>query len=603
MIEQSVLNLGLHELLNAVKEISSFNISSTRGPFKKAFEGTYAIGGKDITIQLALPVRFPIEKPMLFLKDPQVLGFLPHIEKDGFICYSHDEGLLLDSSNPSGILKEAFQRAERTLRDGITGINKRDYLVDFEVLWSRQSEVMRIDSLFSPGNTFERILVFFDENTGKTVIVKNTDNATAQSLKTLYKCDVVKEFTSYRGIHIPLRDGAQVKPPSYWDFWNIKQLRKIVNENISSGTKKNLKSYLEKTKFKTQDKEYIFISIPIEKGQRAFVGILLTDFKRIRHIKTSYPFSHPLKQIHATFSVTPLSVKRHDTEFLLNRTLGHNKLIGKKVTLIGLGSIGSRIALELGRAGVSFIKLIDKEILDVDNIYRHELGTSSLYWKAEKAYNNISKAEGLKIELLQHFPSLNINYEMEEVLTLMEEQKNFILDSDIIIVALGSPTVELELNKRFYNMDCAPPIIYTWLDPLGLGGHTLLTNNQKKEGCFQCLYTHVENNNILIPNRASFAAPDQFFGKTLTGCESVFTPYGSLDALQTAILASRLAIKTLQGQERGNPLLSWKGEDKEVLSQGKKVSDRYKLTNEQLFEYRYLYRAENCPVCGTGETT
>lgn len=600
VVQQSKNDFGLRHLLSPFKEIPTYCISSSRGPFQSAFEGNHTIEGKDITIQVGLPKRFPVEKPMLFLKNPKVLGFLPHIEKDGFICYSHDEGLLIDRSNPSGIIKEAFHRAERTLRDGITGSNKDDYLTDFEILWSRQDSLEKVDSLFSPGDTFEKILVFADEKTGKTVIVNNSDTETLQSLNTLYKCDVVKEFTSCRGIHIPLRKGAQVKPPTYWVFWSMKQLRKAIFDNIGSANKKKLQSYLKRTKFNRHDKEYIFISIPIEKGQRVFFGILLTDFKRIKQVKSSYPFHHPLKKVQSTLTMTPLSIKRHDTEFLLNRTLGHNRLIGKKVTLVGLGSLGSRIAFELARAGVTSFMLIDEDILDADNIYRHELGANSLYWKTSDKYSLISKSEAMKVQLLQHFPSLNIEYEIENILNLMEEEQKAILDSDLIILALGSPTVELELNSQLHAMENAPPIIHTWLDPLGLGGHVLLTNNKDKEGCFQCLFTHPDDSTLLIPNKASFAAPNQFFGKTLTGCGSVFTPYGSLDALQTALLTCRLAIETLQGREHGNPLLSWKGEDVEVSLQGKKVSERYKLTSEQLSNYKYLYKAENCPICANG---
>ncbi|WP_285767517.1 E2/UBC family protein [Peribacillus sp. SI8-4] len=608
--QQGIVNFGLHDLLSSVRKITDF--SNQRGPFQAAFEGQYTIEGKEITLQVALPKRFPVEKPMLFLKDPKVLGFLPHIERDGYICYAHDEGLLLDQSNPSGLVKEAFLRAENTLRNGITGRNEEDYLKEFETLWIRQEKMIRVDSLFSPGDTFGKIITFFDEKSGKTIIVEKLDEETLRYLKTLYKCDVTKDFTSQISIHIPLRKGTKIKPPAYWESWTAKLLRKIVFDNISSSTKKLLHSYLKKTTFNLQGKEYIYISIPVEEGQRIFFGVLLNDFKKMEHkksaaqkkhgkVKTCYPFPHPLKKVESSFSMTALSIKRHDKHFLLNRTLGHNRLIGKKVTLIGLGSLGSRIAFELARAGVTTMMLIDKDGLDVDNIYRHELGADSLYWKSvDNQYSIISKAEALKMKLLQQYPFLEIDYEAMDVLDLMEEEQNQIMNADLIILALGTPTVELELNKQFHHMTDSPPIIYTWLDPLGIGGHSLLTNNPNKDGCFQCLFTDPEDSSILVSNRASFAAPDQFFGKTLTGCESVFTPYGSLDALQTAILTSRLAIKTLQGEEPGNPLLSWKGEGDEMVSQGKRVSNRYELSSEQLSQTKYLYKVHNCPVCGNG---
>lgn len=600
MGQQSKTDFGLHEVLSFVKEVSPLNHRSNRGPFLSIFEGEHTINGNEIVIEVALPKRFPTEKPMFFLKNPKVIGFLPHIEKDGFICYSHDEGLLLDQSNPSGIVKEAFRRADKTLRDGISGLNYGDYLKEFEVLWSRQDMLKKVDSLFSPGDTFEKIRIFFDEKRNKTVIVNTKDEKTTQILKTLYKCDVEREFISYQGIHIPLRKNSQVKPPSYWEFWNLKYLRKIIFNHINSSTKQRLRSYLKNSKINSQHKEYILISIPIENDQRIFFGILLENFQKSKQVKSNYPFRHPLKKIQCSFSMVPLSVKRHNQEFLLNRTQGQNQLIGKKVTLVGLGSLGSRIAFELARAGITSFMLIDKDILDIDNIYRHELGSDSLYWRLEDRYVGITKAEAMKLRLQKQFPSLVVDYEAADVLDLIEEEKKKILESDMVILALGAPTVEQTLNKIFHSIKDSPPIMYTWIEPLGLGGHALLTNNKSKKGCFHCLFTDIENSSILIPNRASFVAPDQVFLKTLAGCDSVFTPYGSLEALQTAILASRLAIKALQEKEKENPLLSWKGEADEVLSQGKRVSERYALTSEQLFNYRYLYKTENCPICGKG---
>jgi molybdopterin-synthase adenylyltransferase len=599
---EETIEYGLHELFSSVKRIPSYEVNSKRGPFQAAFEGSFAIEGKMVTMQVALPKRFPLEKPMFFLKNPKALGFLPHIEKDGFICYSHDEGLLLDQSNPSGIIKEAFHRAEITLRDGILKRNQADFLKEFESFWSRQEKTQRVDTLFSPSDTFEKMMVFMDEKTGKTVIVDNLDSGTKRYLQTLYKCDVLKDFRSYSGIYIPLREGTNIKPPAYWEFWDIKQIRKMIFDNITSSTKRKLNSYLKKRMFKRNDREYVLISIPLEKGQKILFGILFSDFKKRGNVKRSYPFQHPLKKAQSAFSITPLTIKRHDREYLLNRTIGNNRLIGKKVTLIGLGSLGSRIAFELARAGVTSFTLIDKDVLDVDNIYRHELGAKSLYWRLENRFSTISKAEALTMELYNHFPNLNIEYEIADVLDLMEEDRQLIINSDLIIVALGSPTVELYLNEQFHQMGGAPPVIYAWLDPLGIGGHSLLTKNQQNGGCFRCLFTHPDDANHLIPNKASFAAPDQFFGKTLAGCESVFTPYGSMDALQTAIIATRLAVKTLNGEEKGNPLLSWKGDATELLSQGFRVSKRYELSSEQLFDSRYQYKVEHCPVCGNGET-
>ncbi|PGB81751.1 thiamine biosynthesis protein ThiF [Bacillus toyonensis] len=590
---------NLDELITDIKKISVDEVASKRGLFKEAFEGTLAIEGYIVPIQVVLPKHFPLKKPMFILKEPQALGFIPHVEPDGFICYSHDEGLLLDQSNPSGILFEAYHRAVDTLRDGITKKNHADFQKEFESFWSRQKKKIKIDSLFSPGETFKHISVYIDDKTGKTIMLDQLDSETKQYINTLYKCDVIENFRHYHGVYIPLRVGAAIAPPPYTEFWNIKQIRKIIFNNISTSNKRQLNSYLKRRTFNRSEKEFILFSFPLQEGQRILFGISLSNFTNIPNSKARYPFLHPLKKNEVACDIIPLSIKRHDRNYLLNRTQGNNKLSEKKVTIIGLGSLGSRIAFELARAGVKTFTLIDEDILDVDNIFRHELGVQDLYWLDKNKYLNIPKAMAMAFEMRSRFPALNIIYEIANVLDLMEEKLDLIINTDLIIVALGSPTVELYLNQQFHQMKKVPPVIYTWLDPLGIGGHALLTNNNgEKYGCLQCLFTHPGESSHLISNKASFVAPGQFLGKTLAGCESVFTPYGSMDALQTAIIATRVAVKTLNSEVRDNPLLSWKGENYEMINKGYLVSKRYDLTSEQLFESRHLYKSENCPICG-----
>ncbi|GAE36827.1 E2/UBC family protein [Halalkalibacter akibai] len=588
----------LDYLIPDIKKVPVEEVKIRRGSLKEAFEGTLTIENYVVTVQVVLPKHFPLYKPMFILKDPQALGFIPHVEPDGFICYSHDEGLLLDQSNPPGILSETYQRAVNTLREGITQKNHADFQKEFEAFWSRQPKKVKVDSIFSPGETFKVFSAYVDEKTRKTILLDRLDAETNQYIKTLYKCDVTKEFQHYQGAYIPLRQGSAIVPPSYTESWDMKQIRKLIFENISSSNKKRINTYLKSRSFKRNEKEFLLFSFPVREGQRILFGILLSNFSRVPKLKARYPFIHPLKKNEAAYDITPMSVKRHDRTYLLNRTLGNNKVSEKKVTIIGLGSLGSRVAFELARAGVKKFTLIDEDILDVDNVFRHELGIKDLYWLDNNRYVNISKAMALTLEMHSRFPELNITYEQANVLDLIEGKLDRIINSDLILVALGSPTVELHLNRLFQHKEGVPPVIYTWLEPLGVGGHALLTNNnEEKFGCLQCLFTHPEDNHHMISNKASFVAPGQFLGTTLAGCDSVFTPYGSIDALQTTIIATRLAVKTLNHEEIDNPLISWKGDDTEMINQGYLTSKRYELTDEQLYKYRYLYKSENCSIC------
>jgi hypothetical protein len=211
------------------------------------------------------------------------------------------------------------------------------------------------------------------------------------------------------------------------------------------------------------------------------------------------------------------------------------------------------------------------------------------------------KVEALKAEFERKFPYVQIRTiakRVEKLLATGEFKPN---KYDLIIVALGDDTVSLHLNEILCTKKDTPPVIFTWLEPFGIGGHALLSGNSGHTGCLECLFTPVwEDDETSLYNRASFAASGQSFAKDISGCGSLFTPYGSTDALQTAILASRLATQALLGEVLGNPLVSWKGSDKEFLEAGFKLSSRYELTEDELSKRRYDYHNSRCPLCGFG---
>jgi len=55
-----------------------------------------------------------------------------------------------------------------------------------------------------------------------------------------------------------------------------------------------------------------------------------------------------------------------------------DKMINKRVIIVGCGSVGSLIALELARSGVGNFMLIDTDIMEYHNVCRHQCGISDV---------------------------------------------------------------------------------------------------------------------------------------------------------------------------------------------------------------------------------
>ena len=163
--------------------------------------------------------------------------------------------------------------------------------------------------------------------------------------------------------------------------------------------------------------------------------------------------------------------------------------------------------------------------------------------------------------------------------------------------ALGNPTAELALNERVRRVG-GPPILFTWLEPLGIGGHAVLTGHRGEPGCFACLYSQPDGSDEPLHNRAAFGAKGQVYGRSMAGCVNLYTPYGDLDATRTAELAARLAIDVLSEREQRNILRSWKGDATTFTEAGFELSGRYQFTEEQLRTQGACYLSARCPVCG-----
>jgi hypothetical protein len=53
---------------------------------------------------------------------------------------------------------------------------------------------------------------------------------------------------------------------------------------------------------------------------------------------------------------------------------------------------------------------------------------------------------------------------------LLMDERDTILDADLIVVAVGDETLERRLNRLLAG---GPPRLHAWVEPLGVGGHAL----------------------------------------------------------------------------------------------------------------------------------
>lgn len=540
-----------------------------------AFQGQVHIDGQCATMQVGLDDSFPLSLPLVYLVPWDAFGFLPHVDKTGYVCYAQKEGLLLNRREPSKIVEEAVERSISVLQSGIRGENHWDFVDEFESYWRNLDQTRSMAFFVEPTRHVKKILTAKVANQTETYAFVCDD---IEVIQTHPKWNEWKSLPHRNALCVPLAGGALIKPPQPGTFWTAEYVREIVYSNLTPENYSRLQKLGKKSKWE----ELVIFQLPRPSGGSAFFGILYVAVEQ----------RHPLIQGGHALRMVPITLDRYDREYLLPRGGASVDLQERRVAIVGCGSVGSFIAFELIKAGILDLTLVDHDLLLPENTFRHLLGKD--VW-------GMPKAVALKAEIERKLPYIRVHAIAERVeralATGMFDPENY----DLLLVALGDDTVSLYLNELLHSTSHTPLTVFTWLEPYGIGGHALLVGNTDGKGCLECLFTptaDVVGHSFV--NRASFAASGQSFSKDLSGCGSRFTPYGSTHALQTALLASQLATQALLGEISGNPILSWKGDDREFVRAGFTVSSRYMLSEKDLRSRCYDYYNPNCPVCGKG---
>ncbi|VVB60113.1 SAMP-activating enzyme E1 [uncultured archaeon] len=82
---------------------------------------------------------------------------------------------------------------------------------------------------------------------------------------------------------------------------------------------------------------------------------------------------------------------------------GQEKLSRAKVAIVGMGGLGSVIAMILARAGIGYLRLIDRDVVEPDNLQRQVLFDESDIWapKAHASKKRLSAINsGIKIDAI-----------------------------------------------------------------------------------------------------------------------------------------------------------------------------------------------------------
>ena len=258
--------------------------------------------------------------------------------------------------------------------------------------------------------------------------------------------------------------------------------------------------------------------------------------------------------------------------------------LGKKsVLLVGCGSVGSELALRLTSAGVGRLTVSDPDTFSEENLYRHVLSVKDI---------GRSKTKALAREMALRHPWAEVTSWCKRLEELRDPA--LLQRFDLVVIAIGSPTVERVFAEYCRQETLGMPVINCWLESYGIGGHAILAIPGTK-GCWHCAYVDQKTLTRGLTSNLNFLKPGQVVMRNHGGCGTPFLPYSWIAASCTATMAADLAVRFLVGEVAMSSKVSWK-DHTEVMPASLEVTWRYRRFGELL---RILPLHDgNCDLCG-----
>ena len=152
-------------------------------------------------------------------------------------------------------------------------------------------------------------------------------------------------------------------------------------------------------------------------------------------------------------------------------------LAEKKVVIVGLGSGGSPVALELARAGIGHFTLIDFDRLELGNISRHVCGVNDL---------GRYKTLAVRDQMLQKNPYADISTLEINVNQSLSQVEDAVGACDLLIVASDNDQSRFNLNQMSLNNNKVA--LYGRAITRAAGGDVLRVRPWKGP-CYNCVFS------------------------------------------------------------------------------------------------------------------
>jgi molybdopterin/thiamine biosynthesis adenylyltransferase len=517
------------------------------------YEGVVSVKGVSFPIEVSFNELDFIEFPKYkLLRIPDGLSSnLPHVEPDGNLCYLDKELIYLDRYNPDGNFVLCFQCVEKLLLTYVQSNDEsfsQDYAAEFCSYWQGEHTAY-IKSWTAPllAMIFDRRseLQSINNKSNKEIVIFHNNDEAQSWLKIRNSIENVTKTTPV--IVVKLTKTKLIKLFETWPLSSRQELLKWLI-SVDQAAAQSLISNIAKMATKNNSM-YVVLQTPGGNvgAYISFEKHIIEALKRSknRHTKRNKP-AQP-KEILLRSSVIQGNFFRVDiNDASDNRIYTRNQeneltFIGKKIALVGCGTVGSFTALLLSQLGAGIkdhthkgaLALYDHDILQPDNLGRHVLNLS---------YVGENKALAMVDFLTKQANSSNINF-IGNANKFDAKKLSHLSGYDLIIDATGNESFSTALSHYYHKSSGSYRIIYGWVIAGGKAVRAMI--DDRSGACYRCL--RVSNNNALLERFNVFPNGKEPPEPIRRNCGNAYFPYASSASVSAAGLIQQLAIDSFSG--------------------------------------------------------
>jgi adenylyltransferase/sulfurtransferase len=159
---------------------------------------------------------------------------------------------------------------------------------------------------------------------------------------------------------------------------------------------------------------------------------------------------------------------------------GQEKLSGSRVLIVGCGALGCAHAETLARAGIGFLRIVDRDFVEFSNLQRQTL------FGETDAKEKLPKAIAAKNRLHE----INSEIEVESIVTDVNYSniESFIKDSDLVLDGTDN------FQTRYLINDACVKLSKTWIYGAAVSSYgTTMTIIPNEMPCLRCIFEEMPN--------------------------------------------------------------------------------------------------------------